>query len=359
MQKTKQRKAASPPARLIKALPKVELHRHLEGAFRLETLLEFARRKNLVEFPLDDAEAFRRLVQMTKHDEPGFLTFLSKFRADWYSTLEDPKRVAYEAVIDAARDNIVYFEMRFSPEHYARKTGFALEAAIETVMEGANQGARESGIDMAFLVSLGREKLSAAEMKRYIKICEKYKDHGIVGIDLAGDELNYPPELFSKVFKGLYERTGFYATVHAGEALGSESVVTAVKDLDAKRIGHGLRTIEDPAAVDLVLERKIVLEQCPTSNTLTGTVKSILDHPFPKYFRQGVRVTLNTDDPQIQQSNLNDEYAHALKHFSFTLEDLRRVNIYGIEGSFQPKEVRENLIKKYNAGFDAALADNL
>jgi len=293
---------------------------------------------------------------MTEHDEPDFLTFLSKFKADWYSTLDDPKRVAYEAVLDAAKEKVVYMEMRFSPEHYARKSGFALEAVIETIMEGAKQGAKESGVELAFLVTLGREKLDADEMQRYIKICQKYKDHGIVGIDLAGDELNYPPELFTKVFKGLHERTGFYATVHAGEARGFESVATAVRDLDARRIGHGLRAIEDQATVDLVREREIVLEQCLTSNRLTGTVKSIAKHPFPEYYKQGVRVTLNTDDPQIQQSTLNDDYALAAKHFLFGLEDFRSVNIFGLEGSFQPPDAQKTLIKKYNASFEAALA---
>ncbi|MDR2733026.1 MAG: adenosine deaminase [Spirochaetota bacterium] len=344
------------PAKLIKALPKVELHRHLEGAFRLKTLLELARKRNLTEFPLDDEEAFRRIVQMTEHDEPDFLTFLSKFKADWYSTLEDPKRVAYEAVLDAAKENVFYMEMRFSPEHYARKSGFALEAVIEAILEGARRGADEGGVHLAFLVTLGREKLDANAMKRYIKICQKYKERGIAGIDLAGDELNFPPELFGKVFKGLYERTGFYATIHAGEARGAESVATAIRDLDARRIGHGLRTIEDPAAVELARERKIVLEQCLTSNRLTGTVRSIGKHPFPEYYKQGVRVTLNTDDPQIQQSTLNDDYALAAKHFTFGLEDFRRVNIYSLEGSFQPPEAQKALIKKYTAAFDAAIA---
>jgi adenosine deaminase len=359
MQKTKQKEVAAKkkvPASLIKALPKIELHRHLEGSFRLETLLELARKRNLVEFPLDDIEAFRRLVQMTEHDEPDFLTFLSKFKADWYSTLDDPKRVAYESVVDAAKENIFYFEMRFSPEHYARKSGLKLEKIIEKVIEGARQGAEESGVHIAFIATLGREKLDPKEMKRYIKICQAFQKDGIVGIDLAGDEINFPAEDFIGVFKGLYERTGFYTTVHAGEARGADSVVTSIKDLDAKRIGHGLRAIEDDAAVDLILERSVVLEQCLTSNRLTGTVKSMGEHPFAEYYKRGVRATLNSDDPQIQQSDLNDDYALAAKHFSFGVEDFRNINVFALEGAFQPPEIRKKLIKEYNARFDTALA---
>ncbi|HOG63921.1 MAG TPA: adenosine deaminase [Spirochaetota bacterium] len=350
-------KPKGPSAEIIRALPKVELHRHLEGAFRLETLLDLARKRNLVDLPLDDVDAFRRVVQMTEHDLPDFLTFLSKFRADWYSTLEDPRRVAYEAVIDAAKENILYFEMRFSPEHYARKSGFALEAVIETVIAGAKQAADETGIMIAFLVTLGREKLDADEMKRYIKVCQPYLDHGVVGIDLAGDESHYPAELFSSVFKGLYERTGFKSTIHAGEALGPESVVTAVRDLDAHRIGHGVRTIEDQAAMDLILEKKIPLEMCLTSNLQTGTVSSLKKHPFPKFFKQGVRVTLNSDDPQIQQSDLNDDYGHAASLYQMTIEDFRTINRYSLEGAFQPDDVRHTLLARYEARFDAALLE--
>ena len=355
MQKTNQNKTAV-SATLIKTLPKVELHRHLEGSFRLETLLELARKRNLVEFPLDDKEAFRRIVQMTKHDEPDFLTFLSKFKADWYSTLEDPNRVAYESVLDAASENIFYFELRFSPEHYARKSGFKLEKVIETVIAGAKRGAEESGVHVAFLATLGREKLDPKEMKRYIKICQAFQKDGIVGIDLAGDELNYPAENFTEVFKGLYERTGFYATVHAGEARGAESVVAAIKELDAKRIGHGLRTIEDEAAVDLVLKNNIVLEQCLTSNRLTGTVTSLKKHPFAEYYKRGVRTTLNADDPQIQQSDLNDDYTLAARHFAFDTEDFRRINRFALEGAFQPPATRKKLLKEYDKRFEAALA---
>ncbi len=351
-------KPKGPTPDIIRALPKVELHRHLEGAFRLETLLDLARKRNLVDLPLDDVEAFRRVVQMTEHDLPDFLTFLSKFRADWYSTLDDPRRVAYEAVVDAAKENIMYFEMRFSPEHYARKSGFAIEAVIESVIEGARQAADETGIVIAFLVTLGREKLDADEMKRYIKVCQPYLEHGVVGIDLAGDESHYPAELFTSVFKGLYERTGFKSTIHAGEARGPESVVTAVRDLDAHRIGHGVRTIEDEAAMELILERKTLLEQCLTSNLQTGTVQTLKKHPFPKFYKYGVRVTLNSDDPQIQQSDLNDDYTHATHLYGLGIEDLRTINRYSLEGAFQPEDVRQTLIARYDARFDAALRES-
>lgn len=355
MQKMKQKQPAV-TRELIMALPKVELHRHLEGAFRMETLLELARKRNLVELPLDDVEAFRQVVQMTEKDQPDFLTFLSKFRADWYSTLDDPRRVAYEAVTDAAKENISYFELRFSPEHYARKSDFALEAIIEAVISGASEAAVKSGMTIAYLITLGREKLEADEMIQHIKLCLPYQKHGVVGIDLAGDESHYPPELFTRVFKGLYARTGFHSTIHAGEARGPESVITAITELDAERIGHGVRTIEDEKAMALVLDRKILLEQCLTSNFQTCTVASIKQHPFPKFYKHGIHVTLNADDPQIQQSDLNDDYEHAATLFGFGIEDFRKINLYSLEGAFQPEAVKKKLISGYNARFDAVIA---
>lgn len=338
---------------LIARLPKIELHRHLEGAFRLETLIELAKKRGLKELPLDKPDQFRELVQMTPYDTPDFLTFLSKFRADWYSSLEDPKRLAYEAVEDAAKENIIYFEMRFSPEHYCRTSGFQVEAAVEAVIEGATQAADKNGMEIAFLITLGREKLTADEMDVYIKRCLPYRKYGVVGFDLAGDELNYPPQLFTKVCRGLYERTGLYSTIHAGEAVGAVNVRTAIEQLEGTRIGHGFRAIEDERVVALLLETGTELEVCLSSNLLTGTVKKIEEHPFFELYRRGVNVTLNSDDPQIQQTDLNTDYRLARDAFGFTLDDFRKVNTTSINGIFQPAEKKKALLERFNTAFTA------
>lgn len=340
---------------LIRKLPKVELHRHLEGSFRLETLMEFATNRGLNELPLDDVDSFRPLVQMTQNDAPDFLTFLSKFRAaDFYTKIEDPCRLAYEAVEDAAKENIKYFEIRFSPEHYGRTTGFKPQAVIESVLSGANQAAEKFGIEMAYLITVGREKLSVDNMKKYIDLCLPYREHGVVGIDLAGDEIHYPPELFIDVFKGLYEKTGLYATIHAGEAGPAENVRTSIEKLDAKRIGHGVHAIDDPAVLELAIKRSIAFEQCLTSNIQTGTVPSIEEHPFPDFLKSGAIVTLNSDDPQIQQADLNDDYLIAAKNFAIDLESIRKLNLNSLYSAFQPKEKIELLVKDYNNCFDSA-----
>lgn len=337
---------------LIKELPKIELHRHLEGSFRMDTLLELGKKRGLQELPLNDREAFRQLVQMTPDDTPDFLTFLSKFRADWYSTLEDPKRLAYEAVEDAAGENILYYEMRFSPEHFCRKSGFQIEEAMEAVIEGATKAADENNMQVAFLITLGREKLTPDEMLEYIDRCLPFKKHGVVGFDLAGDELNYPPELFTKVFRGLFDRTGLHATIHAGEACGAENVRTSIMDLEAVRIGHGFRSVEDPAVVDLLIEKQAMLEICLTSNLQTGTVSNIEKHPFRQLYSKGVAVTLNSDDPQIQQSDLNTDYMIARDTFGFRLEDFLKVNKTSIKSIFQDDTFKKNLLKSYTALFE-------
>lgn len=355
-QKQKKKKKTAPAKKavtrkLIASLPKIELHRHLEGAFRLETLIEFARKRKLDNLPINDREAFRQMVQMTENDPADFLTFLSKFRSDWYSTLDDPRRLAYEAVEDAADENVIYFEMRFNPEHYIRQSGFAIEAVIEAVIQGAQEAGSKFNVEMAFLITMNREKLTPQEMVDYIEICKQYQKHGVVGIDLAGDEIHYPPELFADTFANLYEKTGFHSTIHAGEVTGSRTVEVAVTRLNAERIGHGVRAIEDQAVIDLLQERNVVLEQCLTSNLLTGAVKTIKQHPFPDFYRAGVKVTLNTDDPQIQQSDLNDDYALAHKHFGFSVEDFLTINRYSLEASFQPPDKKAALSEILEAGY--------
>jgi len=337
---------------LIAGLPKIELHRHLEGSFRIDTLIELGRKRGLKKLPLDDRERFRHLVQMTADDTPDFLTFLSKFRANWYSTLDDPKRLAYEAVEDAAKENIIYYEMRFSPEHFCRNSGFEIEEAIEAIIEGALKAGEENSMQVAFLITLGREKLTLGEMHEYIKRCLPYRKHGVVGFDLAGDEPNCPPELFTNVFKGLYDRTGLHATIHAGEAAGAKNVRTSIIELEAVRIGHGFRAVEDPAVVDLLMKKQTLLEICLTSNLQTGTVSRIEEHPFPELYQKGVAVTLNSDDPQIQQSDLNTDYRLARDTFGFGLEDFYNVNKTSIEGIFQDPQIQTELLQRYTALFE-------
>ncbi len=335
----------------IKKIPKIELHRHLEGAFRLETLIELAKKKNLTNYPLNNKEAFRKQVQMTKADSPDFMTFLSKFHADWYEVLADPKRISYEAVEDAARENIFYLELRFSPEHFTRNTNFTTEDVIESVITGANEAAIKYGVEISFIITMSRDKLTSDDMNKYIKKISKYRDYGIVGIDLAGNEIDFPPELFTKTFSGLYEKTGFYATIHAGEAAGPENVTNSILKLDAKRIGHGINSYKDKKTMDLLREKDVLLEQCFSSNLKTGVIKNIESHPFPQFFKSNIAVSINSDDPQIQQSNLNDDYYYGVQKFDLTLTDFKKININSLRHAFITSEKIEQLVKKYKKIF--------
>ncbi|MCK4906396.1 MAG: adenosine deaminase [Spirochaetes bacterium] len=337
--------------KVIKNIPKIELHRHLEGSFRIETLLEMAKKRKLNSLPLDNLDTFRQINQMTNNDPKDFLTFLSKFRADWYSTLEDPKRLAFESVEDIAKENVIYYEMRFSPEHFMRETGFSAEAVIEAVIEGSKKAGEKFNVDVAFIVTMSRDKLNPDQMSKLIKKCSKYHDNGILGVDLAGDEIHYPPELFKSTFQGLYEKTGLRATIHAGEAAGPESVEIAVDQLEAKRIGHGIRSVEDKKLMDKLVEKNVTLELCLSSNLLTGTIKSIDKHPFPIFYKKGLNITLNSDDPQVQQKNLIDDYTLAAQTFSFSLEDFKKFNLNSINAAFASRNLKDKLIDKLNNNF--------
>jgi len=335
----------------IKEIPKVELHRHLEGTFRLETLIEFAKKKNLTNYPLENKEEFRKMVQMTKSDKPDFMTFLSKFHADWYDVLDDPRRISYEAVEDAASENIFYLELRFSPEHFARNTNFTIEEVIEAVISGSNEAATKYNIEISYIITMSRDKLTSKEMNKYIKKVAQFHDQGIVGVDLAGNEIDFPPKLFTKTFSGLYERTGLYATIHAGEASGPENVTDSIIQLEAKRIGHGINSYKDEGTMDLLLEKDVLLEQCFSSNLKTGVIDKIENHPFPKFFEKNIAVSINSDDPQIQQTNLNDDYFYAVQKFNLQLADFKRININSLKHAFISPEKQNLLIKKYKKIF--------
>lgn len=331
----------------LRALPKVDLHRHLEGSLRLETLAEVAHAHG-VDLPSYNIEDLRPYVQITE-DETGFHAFLEKFNflRQFYSKREAIERVAYEAVSDAATDHVRYLELRFSPATLARSQGFSLEEVTDWVIWAVNQAQSDFGVITRLIATIKRES-DPEEARQVARVAFSRAGRGIVGLDLAGDEVNYPIEPFIQILREA-RREGLGLTVHAGEATGAHSVRKAIEELGADRIGHGVRAAEDPEVVNLLVRSGVTLEMCPTSNIHTATVPQLARHPLRTFHALGVRVTINTDDPSISSTTLTDEYMIAVREMGLDQSELVSIILNGVNAAFLERQEKEQLWNWFQA----------
>ncbi|MGC9522090.1 MAG: adenosine deaminase [Anaerolineae bacterium] len=322
-------------------LPKIDLHRHLEGSLNLSTLVEVAEQHG-IELPGYDVEHLRPLVQMTD-DLPDFQRFLAKFEVlrRFYISREVIQRLAREVIVDAARDNVRYLELRFNPLALARAEGFSFDEVVAWVIEATKAAEAETGMRTCLILQIPRDQpLSVAD--EIVDIAIDRLGRWVRAIDLAGDETSYPPEAFSGPFERALE-AGLSITVHAGEAAGPESVRAAVTKLHPTRIGHGVRAIEDSNVIRLLRERDITLEVCPTSNVHTGVVPRFCQHPLPDLVRLRIRTTLNTDDPSVSGTTLSDEYVAAVDRIGIARHWVYRMLGNAAASAFIPPAERGDL----------------
>lgn len=323
------------------ALPKVDLHRHLEGSLRLHTLAEIAQEHD-IDLPGRAIQDLRPLVTVSE-EEPDFHRFLEKFKLlrRFYPTREAVERIAYEAVADAADDNVRYLELRFNPVALSRAQAFPLEAVTRWVCRAVERAQREHDIRANLIVQIGRDE-TVQTARELVQVALGHRDEGVVGLDLAGDEEEFAATPFQDVFRQA-RREGLHVTVHAGEVGTPANIEEAIRNLGAERIGHGVRCVEDPQVVELIRERGVALEVCPTSNVQTGAVHDFWRHPLPDLMALGLRVSINTDDPSISDTTLTDEYWVAVSAMRITVEQIKHTIVTAAEASFQPREDRERM----------------
>ncbi len=325
----------------IRSMAKVELHRHLEGSLRLETILELACQDDLG-LPRE-REALKAMVQMCPGEPRTAQRFLAKFKAlrPIYRSPEVIVRVAREAVEDAAADHVRYLELRFTPAALARVRRFALADVVDWVLESARQAAQDKMMELRFIISINRhEPVSLAE--EVAQIAVDRKDDGVVGLDMAGDESNYDGEAFMALFRQAAVE-GLGITVHASEWAGAGGVRMALEKLGAQRIGHGIRVLEDREVTALARERGAVFEVCPTSNVQSGVVSDWKRHPLPRMLQAGLPVTLNSDDPAISGITLSDEYLSAVREMGLSLVTLQGMVMTAVQAAFLPKRERRRI----------------
>lgn len=339
--------SASELRALLQRMPKIDLHRHLEGSLRVQTLVEIAAEHG-VDLPAWDIETLRRYVQV-REDEPDYHRFLAKFRLlrRFYRSREAVERLAFEVVADAAADNIRYLELRFNPVALSRSQGFPLADVVEWVCGAVERAQQALSIMVRLILQIGRDEFPRVA-EEILALALAYRSRGIVGLDLAGDEVNYPAHRLAHLFRRARQE-GLGVTIHAGEVGGASNVRDALLLFHAQRIGHGIHTIENSEVVRMLRERRVTLEVCPTSNLQTGAVHSLSHHPLPDILALGLRATLNTDDPSISDTTLTDEYLVAITAMGLSLEQIRQMIFYAVDAAFLPEAEREALRGQFAA----------
>ncbi len=333
------------------SVPKVDLHRHLEGALRVETLADIAQ-THALDLPGRDVDSIRALVQadLRGRTSDDFLAIFTDLRRFFLS--EDiVERIAYEAACDAAADNIRYLELRFNPAALAAAGKLEFASTIDRVIRGVDRAEDDADITVRLLVSFNRAEPDLAEEILAEAIARRGR--GIVGIDLAGDEVHVSAAPFVPLFAEAH-RAHLGLTAHAGEWAGPESVRFAIEQLGAERIGHGIRIIDDPDVIELAKARALPFEVCITSNVQTGAASSLADHPAPALLRtHQLPLTLNTDDPSVSDITLSGELAVAHQKLGFSPAEVREMTLTAARHAFLEPALRGDLIARLVREFDA------
>ncbi len=338
---------------ILQRAPKVLLHEHLDGGLRPKTVLELADRAGYTELP--ESDPVKLADWFAAGAARGSLSlYLEGFRHTiaLMQTPEALERVAYEYVEDMQKDNVVYSEVRFAP-HFHTQRGLGLDAVMKAVTKGLARGREDFGVEVRTIVCAMRN-LSAMLSMQMAELAVAWRTQGCVGFDLAGEEAGHPAKHHIDAFH-LVKRMNFAITIHAGESFGPESIWQALQYCGAHRIGHGTRLIEDMVVHDgkvisigplaqYVLDHRIPIEVCLSSNVHTGATPSLADHPFPHYLSKGYRVTLNTDNRLMSRTSMTDEYLLAHDQFGLTLDQLEKIAINGMKSAFSHYDERIQVI---------------
>jgi adenosine deaminase len=338
---------------LLAALPKTDLHCHLDGSLRIPTLLELAERQK-VKLPADTVDGLARALhqgQVCRNLEEYLTAFDITLAV--LQTEEALYRAAYELALDAARENVRYLEVRYAPVLHTRR-GLKPTTIVDAVLEGLRCAKREVGIK-SHVIICGIRNIDPITSLRLAELAVAYKNRGVVGYDLAGAEEGYPSKDHQAAFQ-LILKNNVNVTIHAGEAYGPESIAQAVHYCGAHRIGHGVRLRENGDLLNYVNDHRIPLEMCPSSNVQTGSVTDMKNHPLKFYFDFGLRVTVNTDNRLITDTTVTKELLIAHREMGFTLEDLVTLVVQGFKSAFLPYREKADLLNQVNAEIADTLA---
>ncbi len=333
------------PFELLEKLPKTDLHVHLDGSLRIPTIIELAKKQN-IDLPSFDEEELARHVRTGKNCK-NLAEYLSGFDVT-LSVLQEEKglyRVAYELAEDAAAENVWYMEVRYSPILHTRK-GLKLTAIVDAVIEGLRSAEKKFNIKTGVIIC-GMRNINPETSLQLAELSVAYKNKGVVAFDLAGQEENYPAKNHKEAFY-LIRNNNINTTAHAGEAFGPESIHQAIHYCGAHRIGHGTRLYEDGDLLNYVTDHRIPIETCLLSNVQTGAAVSLEKHPLRFYFDYGLRVTINTDNRLISDTNVTNEFYLAAKHLNLNLDDIKLMIVDGFKSAFLPNRAKSIMLNMVN-----------
>ncbi len=350
----------------LRALPKALLHEHLDGVLRPKTLVELAKESKYTKLASYDpqtlAEWFHRGASrgsLAQYLE-GFAHTIAVMQTD-----EALERVAYEQVEDLQQDGVVYFETRFAPLFHTKK-GLNHHQVVSAVLKGLERGRKKFGVPSGLILCAMRN-MPASRSLEMAELAVEFRERGVEGFDLAGEEGGYPPKKHIHAFHYI-QRQNFNITIHAGEGYGKESIWQAIQYCGAHRIGHGTRLIDDIVISDgkvvklgqlaqYVLDKRIPLEICLLSNVHTGASPSLAEHPFKVFYQERFRVTLNTDNRLMSNTSMTREFQAATETFGLTLDDLEKITINAMKSAFIPYAGRcEIIYKVIKSGYTRARA---
>ncbi|WP_193214558.1 adenosine deaminase [Luteolibacter marinus] len=337
----------------FRRLPKVLLHEHLDGGLRPATIIELAGDQGYRGLPTTDpaelAAWFHRGAQRGNLPEylEGFAHTIAVMQ-----TRDALARVAREFLEDMAADGVVYAEVRFAPVFHTGG-GLTQDEVVEAVIEGLEAGSKATGVEWGLIICAMRDRTDSLEAA---ELAIRHRDRGVVGFDLAGGEFGHPPKKHVEAFQAI-ERANFYITIHAGEAFGPESIWQALQWCGAHRLGHGTRLRNDieirpdgslklGSLAQYILDRRVPLEMCLSSNVHTGACASFEEHPFALFQRAGFRVFLNTDDRLMSDTEMSKELAIAASTFNLSLVEIEKMTMDAMKSAFAPHQMRVNLIQR-------------
>ncbi len=337
---------------LIRKMPKVELHVHLEGAIRPETFLSLARRHK-IQLPADDLTGLRRWYEFTDfgHFIEGYLKIAAALK-----TPEDIEWIAREFLMGQAQQNIQYSEIIYTPYNQFLANGIPFDEQIDALNRARAWAQADLGVECQFVMDISRET-QPEEGLRVAQWAVSAMGQGVCALGLGGPEVGNPPQKFQKAFD-LAREAGLPAIPHAGETEGPASIWAALEHLHPARIEHGVRCMEDPDLVQTLRARQIPLDVCPTSNICLKVFPSLAEHPLREMMEAGLYVTLNSDDPPLFNTTLTDEYLKAVNNLGLNLDALMGLVHNGIRAALLSKARKTALLDSF-ARENAALADQI
>jgi adenosine deaminase len=335
--------------RILGRLPKTDIHCHLDGCVRPRTLVEMAREQK-VKLPTTNLPRLTRSLQAGRRTRNlGDYLEIFKLTLSVLQTQAALRRVAFELGEDAAAENVRHLEVRYSPILHTRK-GLKLAAIVDPVLEGLAEAGTCYGISTGVIIC-GIRQMDPRHSVALAELAVQYKGRGVLAFDLAGQEKDYPAKEHRDAFQ-LILKNNINSTVHAGEAFGPASIGQALHYCGAHRIGHGTRLREDADLMRYVNDHRIPLEVCLSSNVQTRTVPSLKSHPFHYYYKQGIRVTLNTDSRLVSATSMTKELALAVRAFHLSPYEVKRIIVNGFKSAFLPYAVKARMLRDVSVEVD-------